>query len=130
MCLRRFTLFGLLYILICTTANAAANTGLVNINIQLTSVLPRTVVASIPGSDIRAPVCVVQNINLASRATCFTGQTVPLGVFVDKQFLGSLGKTSTNFYSSKNQSQLTAPLIQNLHFEKQDDGGLEFLVNF
>ena len=130
MCLRCFTISGLLCILICTTANAAANTGLVNINIQLTPVIPSAVVVNIPGSDKRSPVCVVQNINLASKATCFTGQTVPLGVFVDKQFLGSLARTSTNFYTSKNQSQLVVPLIQNLHFEKQDDDSFEFLVNF
>lgn len=130
MCLRCFTISWLLYILICTTANAAANTGLVNINIQLMRVIPSAIVVNIPGSDIRSPVCVLQNINLVSKATCVTGQVVPFGVYVDKQFLGSFGSTSTNTDNSRDQSQLIAPLSQNFHLEKQEDGSLEFLVNF
>lgn len=130
MCLRCFTISGLLYILMCTVVDAAANTDLVNINIQLTPVIPSTVVVNIPGPDIHSPVCVVQNVNLVSRVTCVTGQAVPLGVYVNKQFLGSFGRTNTDTNSSKDQSQLATPLTQSLHFEKQEDGSLEFLVNF
>lgn len=74
-----------------------------------------------------------QNLNVASGATCFITQTVPLGTYVNNQFLGStIGWYPWENNTINSKTRLHDWPVSNKQLEqgKDSEGVLEFTVDF